>query len=294
MKSVIVIGVTGMVGQAVYQESIKRGYDVKGIARSDAEISIDIKDADILEENLDKYAPDLIINCAAVVDLAWCENNPKEAHDINVAPVNTMANYVRKTGATLVQLSSDQFYPNDLGAIQHREIDSVRPSNKYAENKLDAEKMCRELNAYVVRTNVTGCRGHASLTFFEWATQAIEANESIKGFQDFYTSTIDRHSLARYLFDLVESAATAGIYNIASSQVSNKHEFLSQLAIELGFKGRKIEKCSVDELWPIRCKACGLDVTKIENTIGKKMPDLRQVLKHLIEDRKMTRKGIYV
>ena len=148
--------------------------------------------------------------------------------------VQVMADYSRRSGALLVQISTDQYFRSEAPLTRHDEDAEIHLVNSYARSETRRRTICLTApRSIVVRTNVTGCRNAQGLTFLEWAISTLTSAEDITGYTDYYTSTIDRGSFGNALFDLIEKQVETGIYNIASSQVCSKFAFLSALAKEL-------------------------------------------------------------
>jgi dTDP-4-dehydrorhamnose reductase len=115
---VLVIGSTGMLGQALMREMKRRGIDVIGIARSGADISCDIVDDQTLSNIILSIKPQIIINSAAMVSLAKCEEKPGYAYLINARSASTIAEISLKTGIYFIQISTDHYYTGDCN-IKH-------------------------------------------------------------------------------------------------------------------------------------------------------------------------------
>ncbi len=68
----IILGSTGMLGQAIFQHAKQKKINVIGIARKNADINLDITDTEALIETIRLKKPKIIINCVAIVDLQFC------------------------------------------------------------------------------------------------------------------------------------------------------------------------------------------------------------------------------
>ena len=106
----LVLGATGSLGCAVMAELDRRCWSGVGAARSDAEERLDVTNLTSLEALLTRTAPDAVINCAAMVELAACETDPGGAYAVNARPVARLAEWAQATGRPLVQVSTDQFF----------------------------------------------------------------------------------------------------------------------------------------------------------------------------------------
>lgn len=270
-----------MVGQAVCAAAEARGCRVVRAGRASASVPIDLTSSDSVRRAILAATPDLVVNAAAMVDLAACEANPADAHAINSAGVRTLAAAATASGARFVQVSTDQFWSGDGDAL-HDEDAPVRPVNVYGASKLEGERAALEVgDSLILRTNVTGHRGWPGRpTFAEWLCGAIDAGEPLTLFDDYYTSTIDSGAFADALLDLAECGAS-GIVNVAARGACHKAEFADELGRTLGKVPKVAGRTSVRTLSPRRAESAGLDCRMAEALLGRKMPDLGAVCKAL-------------
>jgi dTDP-4-dehydrorhamnose reductase len=87
------IAVTGHKGQ-IGRELIKRGYEP---------LDCDITNLDQVNESIHRVNPDVIIHCAAMTDVEWCETHEKRAFAVNVNGTN---NLLYDFTGTLIYLST--------------------------------------------------------------------------------------------------------------------------------------------------------------------------------------------
>jgi dTDP-4-dehydrorhamnose reductase len=278
----LILGATGMVGQALMAEAPNRFGRVIGAARRGAEESIDLCDAAALRRALDHSKPDLVVNAAALTAFDACERDPALAGLLNGRGVMVLAEYCAAAEAKLIQISTDQFFSGD-GDAAHDEAAPVHLLNEYARSKYAGEQNALAApTALVVRTNVTGWRHWRDQpTFLEWAIGMLKSGEKITAFGDYYTSTIDSRALARAAFDL-SHGGHSGLFNVACREVSSKAAFISDLAARMGFGAAEIEVGSVRSLGTNRAESCGLAVGKAERALGYRLPDREQVIDALL------------
>lgn len=280
--TLLVLGATGMLGQAMLAEAEARGQKAVGVARQGAERSCDMTDAAALDALFAAVAPDIVVNCAALTDLARCEADPANAFAVNARAVAMLAESCRTHSARLVQVSTDHFFTGD-GRAAHAETAIPRLLNEYARGKFAGEAFALTLpGALALRTNITGLRGWESKpTFAEWLMGAVERDDPLTLFDDYFTSTLDSRGFARACFDLLEREA-AGLFNLASSQIASKLEFATALATRMDCKLTRAQAGSVRGLSPRRAESAGLDVRKAEAMLGRRLPDLAEVVDALV------------
>lgn len=282
----MVLGSTGLLGQALMKLLKSRNQTVVGIARKNADISIDITDEQLLRKALENNKPDVIINTVAIVNLSLCEENSEQCYVVNARPSAMLAKYTALNKIKYVYISTDHYFTGDQDK-KHSETAPLTLTNQYAITKqLGEEFSLNDEDALVVRTNIVGFRGDKDApTFIEWAINALKNNEEMQLFDDFYTSSIDVMSFSEFLFDLIEKN-TSGIINLASSEVSNKQKFITALASRLNLSTEYTMACSMMQNSSAidRNESLGLDVSKAEEILGCSMPSLDQVIEKLAKE----------
>lgn len=282
---VLILGATGMLGQAIVREASNRKIDVIGAARSGTDISLEITDDRSLKYVIEHVRPTIIINAVALVSLLNCEQNPCFAYLVNARPVGLLAEISHKIGAYLIQISTDHYFTNDRD-FKHPETSSVRLLNEYARTKYAGEKFALTCpGALVIRTNIVGFRRKNKKeqpTFVEWVIQTLEKGLPITLFNDFYTSSIHVKQFSSVLFDLFDKRPE-GVLNVASRDVSNKKTFIEAIASRLGYSLSNTTLGSVLKLTDVpRAESLGLDVTRAEQILGYNLPAMNEVVDSLI------------
>jgi len=281
----LLIGSTGMLGKAFRKAVMDEGNEIIGIARSGADINIDISNADDLRKTLVEVKPDIIVNTAAIVSLEFCENHPSEAYLINTRPSAILAEYCRKKGVYLIHISTDHFYSGDERA-KHNEKSAVTLMNEYARTKYLAEKLVEtHSDSLIIRTNIVGFKvSTKAQSFIEWIIDSLKSGKSLTMFEDYFTSSIDVCTLSRVILDL-SNLRVKGLINVGSRDVSSKKEFILQFASQFGYDISQAKTGTVKDLTGIqRGESLGLDVSNAERLLGYKMPVMDEVIANLYNE----------
>lgn len=279
---ILLLGSTGMLGRSITREAKERGMEIFGVARKDADFNIDIMNDTDLNRVVNELSPSVIINAAALINLADCEQDPELAYRINARPVSVLAELSTKINANLVQISTDHFYQKQK-LKKHKEDDPVTLLNEYAKSKYAGEVYALSTPRHLVlRTNIVGFRKKAGTpTFIEWIIESLEQKKTVYLFEDYYTSSIDVFHFSKALFDLIDSG-TIGILNVASRDVSSKKKFIEHFARMFGLP---LESAKVGSLHTdskiMRADTLGLDVSKAEKLLGYHLPNLNEVIESL-------------
>lgn len=280
---ILVLGATGMLGQAIMEQARLRGIEALGAARKNSDIILDVSDTSVLSSTLREVKPNVVINTVADVNLAACENHPGLAYTVNARPAAILAKQAQEMGTYFIQISTDHYYVGDM-PFQHREEEHVQIINEYARTKYAGEQFTLTCpGALVIRTNIVGFRGKKQApTFVEWIINSLKSHEEITLFNDYYTSSIDTLHFAGILFDLLD-LRPAGVINIASRECFSKKDFIIKVAAALGYSEFPCCEGSVIAASTIpRANNLGLDVSKAEKLLQQNMPDLNQVVASLL------------
>lgn len=277
----LILGINGMLGQSIFRRMISDGIEVLGIDRSNADWCFDLQNDERLERTISYAKPDIVINTAAIVSLENCEGNPGNAYCINTRIPGVVSLLCRKYGSYFIQISTDHFFTGDRDA-KHSESDKVFLVNEYARTKYLGEILAMENEeSLVLRTNIVGFRGRGMPTFLEWAIGEIANHKKMTLYTDFYTSSIHTNDFADILMDVLTERPT-GIYNLSSDTVANKKEFIVRLSKELfGYLPEFVESSVKSLNGARRAESLGLDNSKLERVIGRKMPDLDKTMESI-------------
>jgi len=280
---VLVIGSTGLLGQAVTAEVRARDWSVFTAARSGANRVLDIADPAALDACLEEIEPDLLFNCAALTDFAKCEEDPGLAYRINARPLAYMARWSQRTGGRLIHVSTDHYYVVG-GAMPHREDDELNLVNEYARSKFAAEAFALTApRALVFRTSIVGIRGWERPSLAEWAIQSVLENAPVALFIDAYTSSRDVGRFARAAIDIA-LGPESGLFNLAAAEVYSKAQFVQEIANQLG---RRLDNATLTPLTaqrPPRAGSLGLDVTRAQGLLKYALPGMRRVVATVLEE----------
>ena len=282
----LVIGATGMLGQSLMKEADRAAIKCIGAARKNSDIILDVMNEESIAKAFKKINPEVVINTAAVTSIQNCDNDVRLAWMVNTRAVQLLTEACFKTNCKLVQISTDQYYCGD-GDKKHQESVKISLVNEYARSKYAGEIIAASYHdSLIIRTNITGFRGWKNQpTFIEWLFGMAESGESLMAFDDYYTSTIDVHNFSIALYEMI-NLNVVGTYNLASSEVSSKKQFIEKLYHKMNLTLDSVQPSSIKELKPRRADSVGLDVTRAEKLLKRKLPNLNEVIDSLLMEYK--------
>jgi dTDP-4-dehydrorhamnose reductase len=291
---VLILGASGMLGQALMRACRQRGIDAVGVARRAhplVDLTIDSLDDAALTQAIEQTRPGVVINAAALVNLTACEADPGAAYRINARLPALLANLSREHGFQLVQISTDHFFAGD-GAALHDETAPIQLLNEYARTKFAGEAFALTAPcAWVLRTNLVGFRGEkaqpaqtAQPTFVEWALDGLTRRQPMTLFADYFTSSIAVQLFSDLLLDALPQRPS-GLLNLASREAISKQTFIESLAQVAGLDA---SACSIGSVAALpgarRADSLGLDVRRAETLLGRAMPTLSDTIAVLMAE----------
>jgi dTDP-4-dehydrorhamnose reductase len=131
----LILGGTGMLGRAVVGEARARGWSALAPSHGQA----DIGDRDRLVDLGSRFAPELLINCAAFTKVDDCETRREHALAANGYAVGNLVALADRLGARLVQVSSDYVF-DGRASTPYAEDAATGPLSVYGESKLLGER----------------------------------------------------------------------------------------------------------------------------------------------------------
>ena len=275
----LVVGSNGMLGSKIVKILNERKIDHLTVARNNSSFNLNLKNFKNLNKLFLKNKFKVVINCAAIIDINYCEKMFNEASIVNCKLVKFLSEMSKKFDFKFVQISTDHVYKGKKLKLNN-EKSEIFAINKYAKTKILAEKHLHKLKKFlIIRTNFTGKRKN---TFIDWLIKSIKTKKKINLFNDMYTSTLDVNSCAKIIIDLA-SLKSKGIYNLGSRNMISKKNFAINVSKNLK-KNMKYESVSCDIQKIARGKNLGLNVNKIEKKIGYKMPTINQSIINLVNE----------
>jgi dTDP-4-dehydrorhamnose reductase len=272
--TVVVLGASGLLGQALMREAARRGCRAVGLSRG---TGVDLARVAQLGAVLDIHRPSLVINAAAITNLEHCEREPEAAWALHARLPGLLAAWAGTHGVPWVQVSTDHYFRGDENTL-HDEHAPVVLLNEYARSKHAGEAAAlTSAHALVARTNIVGRRGWPGLpSFAEWAVGALRAGKPFAGYTDAWASSMEAGQCAAALFDLADAGAR-GLVNVAARESTSKARFIADLAAAMGLDAAALQPQPRPRAGLARANALGLDVRRAEQLLGRKLPGAHEV-----------------
>lgn len=140
MNRVYIAGCGGMLGRDVYRVFYDNHFDIMA---TDIDVNEswltygDVRNYDQMVEQIGKFAPDVIINLAALTDLEYCEQNSQNAYDTNFLGPVCLSNIANSVSIPFVHISTAGIF--DGSQEFYDETDIPNPLSVYGKTKYEGE-----------------------------------------------------------------------------------------------------------------------------------------------------------
>ena len=213
----LITGAGGMLGKDLLARLASDGVRSVGLTRED----LDITDPEAVYETVSGHQPDMVVNCAAWTAVDDAETREAEALRINGDGARNLAAACARTGAKLLQVSTDYVFAGD-GVSPYAEDTPTAPKSAYGRTKLAGEQAVLTAlpdAGHVVRTawlyGVGGGNFVRTMIKLEGVRDTLAVVDDQRGQPTWTVDLADR--LVRLGHSALAGTAPAGIYHGTSS-----------------------------------------------------------------------------
>jgi dTDP-4-dehydrorhamnose reductase len=235
--NLVITGTGGRLGAALARHLRERhrvvAYDRK---------AMDLREPARIADHLDGLEFDVLINCAAVTSLEYCEREPEEASRVNAAAPAQMAQLCRRRGARMVQLSTNYVYAGNRPGLR-TEASPVEPLSVYARTKLQGELRVIEQAEQNIVVRTAWIFGPDRESFVDQIIRRAQKQRDCTAIADVRSSCSYSVDLALQIERLLQNPSAAGIYNLSNAGDCSWLE-LGQAALD----------CVASLGWNLRCR----------------------------------------
>jgi len=272
----VVTGSTGLLGGKLLKAAWKRGWDVVGISRKEA----DLADGEAVRRVLIGVAPEAVVHAAAWTNVDGCEQDRERAWTVNAEGTRYVAETCRELGAKVAYVSTDYVFEGEDGP--YGEGDPPHPINYYGWTKWAGELAvlgASEENI-VVRTMVLyGWGEGVRPNFVLWLMKRLSEGEEVRVVTDQWGNPTFADDLAEAILDLLE-AGCKGVVHYAGGDFWTRYDMALEVARRLGTDERLILPVTTSQLGQVakRPLRSGLKTWRAEMILGRRPVGFREGL----------------
>jgi dTDP-4-dehydrorhamnose reductase len=227
----LVIGGNGMAGHMMVRYFRKAGaevwYTVRQASGGTGELVLDATDLDAAEEVVERVRPDLVVNCAGVLNRD-AERRPKEAYLVNGLLPHWLARAAERAGGRLIHISTDCVFRGDRGG--YRESDRPDGETAYARTKAIGE--VHDPRHLTIRTSIIGPEIRESgIGLLRWF---LGQKGTVDGYARVFWNGVTTLELARAVDYAAARPEIGGLVHLTAPRVVSKLELLGMFREAFG------------------------------------------------------------
>jgi dTDP-4-dehydrorhamnose reductase len=191
---------------------------------------LDLTDRTAVRTAIQSLKPDVIVNCAAFVDVDRAESERETAWRTNTSAVEYLIESARKTEARIIHISTDFVF--DGTKTPYAENAAPNPLNYYGRTKLASENALRA-------SGIHHCILRAPLLYgleeLQWKNMAMRVYDSLQKKKQFAAFT-DIQVTPTLIDDLAFAVIRAtelrkhGIYHVGGPEMVSRYDFAIRIA----------------------------------------------------------------
>jgi len=231
--SILVLGSTGLLGQALMEGFKNSEYDAFGTIRTTKSVNFfskelhkslievnDVLDFKNLNHVIDNLKIKVMINCISLTDVS--NQSLYELNRVFTEFPKNLSELCKQKNIRLIQISSDGVFSGTKG--NYSEKDKPDPIDLYGNSKLKGE--VHEKNQLIIRISMIGHDKIKRQGLLEWFINQKECSL----YNNYIFSGLTTNELSRITKDyILPNSKLSGIYHIAANPIS-KYELLSMVA----------------------------------------------------------------
>ncbi len=288
MKRVLITGASGMLGATLVKLWSKK-YNIFATSRSSfsGNTAKNCKIFDLKSKNygelIEWAKPDIIVHCAAITNVDYCEDNADEVMVVNGGSVKKILEFA--PNAKLIFISTDAVFPCRTHLAT--ENSPTGPENIYGRSKEYGENFIKNSlkSSCIVRTTIIGKNINTyKQGFVEWIISSIKRGNHIKLFNDVFFTPISIWRLADELEWIINNDVPK-ILHVSGGEITTKYEFGYRLCHEMKLDTSMIKVGSMDDIQfrAKRAKDQTLDSSYYVSISKRKLPNFEDNIKILIK-----------
>src|SRR5207237_3042384 len=222
---IAIIGSNGRLGAALVRE-YQRDYEVTSYDRS----QLDLGQVDRIRSALAGTKFELLINCAALTNVDYCESNREEAFVVNAEAPRLFAEIANEKSAKMVHVSTDYVFDGKR-TDPYVEEDKAVPLSVYGESKLEGERRVLEVSSQHLVVRLSWVFGPDKPSFIDQIIQRARENDVVTAVADKFSAPTYTIDVANWLRLTIDKNAN-GILHLANSGGCSWQEW-AQYAIDV-------------------------------------------------------------
>lgn len=284
----LITGSNGRLGRALSRVIEEEMEDVFPEAIFSTRDELDISDYFRLRSELERIAPTVVVNCAAMADVDGCERNRDLAQRANTEGALNVARAAAEVDARVIQISTDLVFDGAKGR-PYREEDPPNPLSRYASTKLAGELAVGQANPdHVVLRSSWFFGPFPSNRYPEVFLEGLSQGRSFNMVSDRIGSPTYLPDLARAILNVIQTPYRGILHFANAGEPTSRYHLLVELAGLLGISARGL-RAIPNDLWTddlaVRPVYSALDASRYTQVTGDQPRSWRDTLPAYVRER---------
>ena len=193
--------------------------------------SLDITQKNEVDEVIDRYKPEVVINTAAMTNVDACESEKEACDALNIHAVEFLVEACNRNQTHLVHVSTDFIFDGTHGPLSEEE--RPNPLSYYGWSKMRAEEIVQSsakswaIARTVLVYGIVSDMSRSNIVL--WAKGALESGKSINVVSDQFRTPTLAEDLAQGCA-LIAAQKASGIFNISGKNFMSVYDLVVQVA----------------------------------------------------------------
>ena len=279
---ILILGASGRLGSRLF-DLLQDSHVVSGTFNLNGNETSNLSHWDCnskaLFKIIDKFMPEIIINCMGFSSVDQSEILPEKAFYLNATIPHKISEMCENLSNKFIHISTDHFIGDNFLPLTE-EMAVVCP-NVYSKTKFLGESFVQLVNknSFVIRTNFFHFGKNTDDSYINKCLNNMGAYSEVNGFVNIYFTPVSTVFLRNAIIYLIDSNFS-GLINISSNESISKYDFLKKVLSTAQIKNTVIHPKNYEEndLLAVRPKNMKLANIKYRNLVDSRLPSIDKMI----------------
>jgi dTDP-4-dehydrorhamnose reductase len=216
---IVIVGSGGRLGAALARE-YAAGNEVVGFTHAQLDLAV----PGAAEAALGSLSWDVLINCAALTNVDYCETHEAEAMRVNAEAVRELAVLCTRKRARLISISTDYVFDGEA-TTPYREEDPARPISIYGESKRQGEIAMLETSEDHLAVRVSWVFGPDRPSFVDGVLKRALESDKVEAIGDKFAAPAYTRDIAKHLRPFLHEIPAGGLLHLCNGGACSWREY---------------------------------------------------------------------
>lgn len=288
--NVLVTGGSGQLGRSIMDVAEYSGhrfiYTYMCSQSHEGMVHLDITDPEEVNQAMNDYGIDVIVNCAGYTDVERAESEEDKVFKVNAEAVDVLAGAARARGALLIHISTDYIF-DGTRSEPYSEDAEASPLGVYGRSKLAGELAVRASGARHMIIRTSWLYSRYGKNFVKTILKKSEEQPLLKVVSDQVGTPTYAGDLAEFILTLLEpeNLEKTGTYNYTDEGVCSWYDLACEVC-DMSGNLCEVVPCETGE-YPVKAARphySVLNKSKVKKTFGIEIPYWKDSLRHCMSE----------